>query len=295
MRRSLACLAVLAVAARAGAQAAPPRAPESAPPASAQRGAKADDLDDDAERPASKAEPAKPASERTPKPQLLPPPADPRADEQEPRPVLRRGSEQAERHLEIGPDFGIWARPAKGDKVEYSPGFAWGGHVRAELLPFLGFRAYVSNSTHTVRVPRGALGLDGTQLNQPDLQVFQLGARLEPTFMPAPTVRLWAGLGAAWARATAPAPSSSGAMQVRYADRSGVFLEYSAALGATWDFVPRWLAATVSLSGGLVSDPSGDLFHEHSVSDGSGGTVKMGGFPEFSASYCAALGVGMIL
>ncbi|MBI3206069.1 MAG: hypothetical protein HYZ29_31325 [Myxococcales bacterium] len=296
MRRSLSCLAVLAAASSAAGQAAPPRAPGAAPAAATKHGDATDDLDDDDVAPPAKvAAPSKAEPDRGAKPKALPPPVVPRADEQEPRPVFGAGATEAERHLEIGPDFGIWSRPAKGETVEYAPGFAWGAHVRAELLPFLGLRAYFDNSTHAVDVPRGALGLDGTQIEQPDLQVFQLGARLEPTFMPAPTLRLWAGVGVAWARATAPAPSSTGAMQIRHADRSGVFLEYSGALGATWDFVPRWLAATLSVSGGLLTDPSGDLFDEAPVNDGAGGTAKMGGLPEFSASYVAQLGVGLIL
>ena len=289
MRRLLSCLAVLAAVSRATAQVPPPPATPSNAPES-------DDLEaDDLPRKATTPEPSKVPVQRSDL-APLPPPADPRMDEQEPRPVFGAASrDEGERHLEFGPDVGIWSRPAKGDQVSYAPGFAYGLHARVEVFSFLGVRAYFNNSTHAVEIPRGALGLGDTQIDQPDLAVFQLGARAEPTYMPMPTLRLWAGVGVAWARATAPEPSSTGANQIRYADRSGVVLEYSAALGATWDVVPRWLAATLSVSGGILSDPSGDLFHAQPVNDGAGGTARLQGFPAFESSLAAQLGVGMLL
>lgn len=297
MRRSLLGLALLTVAAGAWAQAAPPRAPDAAPAAKPKAAAESDSLDDDDAPPAKKAaEPPAKDEPRRDEPAPPPPPADPRMDEQEPRPFfgVARG-DQPERHVEIGPDVGVWSRPAEGNGVSYAPGLAYGAHARVELWRFLGFRVYANQSSHAVDVPRSALGLDDTQIEQPDLEVFQLGARAEPTYMPMPTLRLWAGLGVAWARATAPEPSSSGATAIHYADRSGVLLEYSAALGATWDFVPRWLAATASVSGGLIRAQTGDLFNAHTVNDGAGGTRRMGGLPEFESSFSALLGVGMIL
>ena len=297
MLRSLLALAALAHAPAALAQAVPPRAPEVSPPAAPKAATDSDDLDDDGDAPPKKPAPTKPEAEpsRREAPKNLPPPADPRADEQAPRPFLAKGSDEAERHVEVGPDVGLWSRPAKGDGVSYAPGFAWGIHARAELHRYLGFRAYLSNAKHAVDAPRGSLGLSDTQVDQPDLEVIQLGARAEPTLMPTPTLRLWAGLGIAWARATAPEPSSSGAVQIRSADRSGVLLEYSAALGATWDVVPRWLAATVSASGGLVADQTGDLFQDRAVGDGAGGTTTLGAMPELAGSYAVQLGLGMIL
>lgn len=302
MRPLALCLLLAFSAPSAFAQGAPPKGPTKPgepakiPVDSATPSADSDSLDDEDDK-------AKPREkvELTPEPpkvvhKTLPPPGDARADEQEPRPVFGEPMERdPDRHLELGPDVGLWARTAKGDDVSYAPGLGYGVHARAELWRFLGLRIYFNNATHAVDVPRGSLGLPDTQLDQPDLRVFQLGARAEPTFMPLPTLRVWCGVGIAWARATAPEPSSTGANQIRYADRSGVFLEYSAALGATWDFIPHWLAATLSVSGGLVGEQSGDLFHEQPVADGAGGTARMAGFPELASSFSAQLGVGMIL
>lgn len=284
--------AFLLASGHALAQAAPPTG---APPKAA---AEKDDLDDEGEPPAKKNPATLPVKEepvQAPE-KLLPPPADPRLDEQEPRPLFAPpDAARSERHLEIGPDVGIWLRTADSDDVSYAPGLAYGAHARADLWPVLGFRVYFSNARHAVELARGALGLEDTAVDQPDLEVFQLGFRAEPTYMPTSTLRLWAGLGIAWAHVTAPRPTSTGAVQVQYADRTAVFLEYSAAAGATWDFVPDWLAATLSASGGILTSHSGDAFREHTVSDGAGGTVSMGGLPKVKTSFAAHLGVGMIL
>lgn len=295
MRSVWLCVALLLVAPRALGQATPPAQPQK--PA-----AKADDDSDSLDEPDDDAPAKKPAKD-TPsaaaprkQPELPPPPPEPRADEQEPRPYLPTGGlSLSQRHVEIGPDAGVWFRPAKGDGVSYAPGFAYGAHARAELFRELGFRIYVSQARHAVDVPRGELGLADTDVNQPDLEVIQFGARVEPTWMPIDTLRLWAGLGVAWASATAPEPTSSGATEVHYSDRSGVFLEYSLALGASWDVVPRWFTATLWASGGLISDASGDLFHDHQVIDQNGQVAYIGGLPEMASSVSVGLGVGMIL
>src|SRR4029078_10920365 len=108
-----------------------------------------------------------------------------------------------------GPDVGIWSRPARGSGVKYSPGFVYGADARVEIFQFLGFRAYANQSRHAVDVGEGEL-VENTTVDQPALEVLQIGARLEPTYLLLPTLRLWAGLGVAWGRATAPEPDTHG-------------------------------------------------------------------------------------
>ena len=297
---SFASWVVLATAPVAFAQGAPP-APK--PPAATHAQAPddsdsaLDDDDDGTPKKTSAKAPAPPEPAPKDDEKLLPAPADPRLDEQTPTPFLRAAPRTwHDRHVELGPDVGIWSRPAKGDSVSYSPGLSWGLHARVEVFRFLGFRAYGNTTKHAVEVPRGALGLADTDVQQPDLEVFQLGARLEPTLMPLPTLRVWAGIGAGWGRATAKEPTTTGATNIDFHDRSGVYLEYSAALGATWDAIPSWLAASVSLSGGLVTDQSGDLFHEQQASNANDGSLtRVGALPEFESSFSALVGVGIIL
>jgi len=303
-----ASLALLAASGWARAQAAGPAAPSSdaAKPATDATGG--DDSDEDSAddeappkpetkkaAPAAKSVSAEP-TEPTRELKRLPPPPPPRSDEQEPRPYLHTFRPLTkDQHIEVGPDAGVWFRTAKGDGVEYAPGFAWGVHARAELWQYLDFAAYFNRAQHSVDVPRGSLGLADTDVEQPALDVLQIGARLEPTLRPIPPLRLWLGLGVAWGHITADAPTISGANAATYADRTGVYLEYAATLGATWDVIPSWLAISLSASGGLLTNQSGDLFHDHQVIGKDGTLARLAALPELESSYAALLGVGIEL
>jgi hypothetical protein len=242
---------------------------------------------EDEEKPSAKKSDADLPPEHDEEVPPAPPPPPPRVDEQLPRPYLERPKPIAGvRHIEIGPDAGIWSRPAKGDAASYSAAFAWGAHARIEILPVLGFAAYFNAARHSVTV-RDA------RIDQPPIEVMQIGARLEPTWPVLPTLRLWAGVGVAWGRVKAPSPSVTDVQDVP--DRTAVFLEYSGALGGTYDVLPHWLAISLSLSGGLVKNQSGDAFDESQVIDQTGFMSRLAGLPEFEGSYSALLGVGMIL
>ncbi len=269
-----------------------------AEPEKAGAGDKDDDLDDDEDSGATQSAPA--AEPELPRPsdeEPAPPPlTEPRPAEQEPRPYLfEPGVLGRERHIDVGPDAGVWLRPADSDSVSYAPAFAWGLHARADLWKFLGFRAYFSTAKHAVSITTGQFGLPGTAVDQPSIEVFQLGARLEPTWAVIPTVRVFGGLGIAWARATAPQPTTSGVSEVSYADRAGVFVETSGMLGASWDIVPRWLSASMLFSAGVLSDQSGDMFQDEQVIDQTGTMRRIAGLPRFKNSQSALFGIGMLL
>lgn len=285
--RAAAFSIVIACAAVAQAQPAPP-------PAEPPEPAKAETEDDEEAEPAAKAaeSPAvEPAPEPPPEP-LPPPLPPPRADEQELGPYVPPAeTEVAERKLEIGPDFGITVRSAEGDGVSYSPGFTWGAHLRVELVSFLGFRAYFNNSYHAVDVPAGALGPD--EVDQEDLKVTVIGARLEPTWVVTPELRLWAGVGVAWGRVFAEEPETT--PPVASHDRSGVLLEWTGSLGGSYDVVPNWLALTLLLSGGFVTNQSGDVFDRTQAISQTGQITYLGGLPEFSSTLSALVGLGIIL
>jgi hypothetical protein len=283
---------VMACAAVARAQPAPP--PAEPPPPAAEE-AEEDDAEDEPKPAKSPAvePPAEPPAEPLPPP--LPPP---RPDEQELGPyVAPQESDAPERKLEIGPDFGITARSAEGDGVSYSPGFTWGAHLRVELVSFLGFRAYFNNSYHAVDVPTGALSADPPlspdEVDQEDLKVTVIGARLEPTWVVTPELRLWAGLGVAWGRVFAEEPETT--PEVASHDRTGVLLEWTGSLGGSYDVIPRWLAVTLLLSGGLVSNQSGDVFDRTQVISQTGQITYLGGLPEFTSTMSALVGLGIIL
>jgi hypothetical protein len=219
----------------------------------------------------------------------LPPPPPPRASDQFPPPYDKKPDPiRNVRHVEIGPDFGVWSRSAKDDSASYGAGFAYGAHARVEILPVLGFSIYANNAHHEVTVA-------DQSVDQPALQVFQMGARLEPTWPVLPTLRLWLGLGVAWGRASADAPTVNDIQDSSMADRAGVFLEYSAALGGTYDVIPNWLALSLSVSGGVMTNQSGDLFDDTQAITNNGQMSRLSGLPEMESGFSALLGVGMIL
>lgn len=227
-----------------------------------------------------------------------PPPPPPRADEQEPRPYLELPPpEKPSRQVELGPHLGVQYLPADGSAVSYNAGPAWGAHARIELAPWMGLRLSFTRSTHAVTVPDGGLGLPaGTGIHQPDLSVLLLRARLEPTWVVSPRLRLWAAVGAGWGRISAPSVTTTGTEAgLHSAGRKGVMLEFSGALGASFDVIPDWLAASLMVAGGAVTNQSGEVFSRPQVFTADGHRLYMDGLPHFGGSLSALLGVGVLL
>ena len=229
--------------------------------------------------------------DETPPEPPLPPP---RSDEQEPRPVFHANEPDKPRRLVlVGPDLGLTLRNADGSGASYSPGLSWGAHVRAELLPFLGFRAWFTQTQHSVDVSGADLGLPGHDVDQDPLTIAIIGARLEPTWTVTPRLRLWLGLGVGWNRVNAPIATIT--PEVVVAKRKGVFLEWSAALGGSYEVVKDWLAVSLMLSGGFTSNQSGNVFDSVQGIDQTGSKVTVGGYPEIESTASALLGVDVIL
>jgi hypothetical protein len=225
-----------------------------------------------------------------------PPLPPPEADEQSPRPyLLRPRARQPIRNVDVGPDVGIAFRPADGDSVSYGAAFSYGLHARVEVLRWLGVRALVLRSNHSVEVPRGGLGLADTEIDHPDIELNLLGIRVEPTWVLDPRLRLWAGLGAGWAFMETEAPTTSGALELQSAGRDGVIVEFSGALGATLDVIPDWLTASIALSAGTVTGQTGDIFRSMQGFDQNGRMLHISPLPHFASTYSAVLGVGLLL
>jgi hypothetical protein len=222
--------------------------------------------------------------------QPLPPPAPPRADSQSPRPYVLFRERPRERKLELGPDFAVWHRNTEsGSSASYATGLALGAHARIELREWLGLRLFFLWGKHGVDVdPRGLQLSIGTV---DDISVTELGARIEPTWVVTPRLRLWAGAGAAWARAVTTTSVGLGGTT----ERAGVFIELGGAVGATFDVVPEWLAVWVSGSLGAIVDESGDLFHEQQAIAADGTLLHIGGLPGMSTALATTLGVALVL
>jgi len=247
---------------------------------------------------------ATPAAQPDPA-QASPPPAPPQPapspDDQQPRPVTSQPEPDAPlRNVDIGPDAGIWARPAQGNTgVTYSAGVSWGAHARLELADWLGARALVSSTRHGVAVERGALGPTAdTEVEQPALRVIYLAAQLEPTWLITPRLRAWGGLGGGWATIEAPPPRDQGDTELHSARRTGVYLDLLAALGITFDVVRDWMAASVSVTGGLPVNQSGAVFRPVQVlqqNPPAQDIQQYEALPEFAGSVSILAGLGILL
>ncbi len=201
------------------------------------------------------------------------------------------------RQVELGPHFGVEYLPADGNAASYDAGFAWGAHARVLIAPWMGFRLSFTNSSQAVSVRDGGLGLTaGTRIDQPALSVLLLRARLEPTWVLGPRLRLWAGVGAGWGRISAPSLTTTGTQaDLHSPGRKGVMLEFSGALGASVDVIPDWLAASLMLSAGAVTNQSGEVFSPSQAFTADGHRIKIDGLPHFGSSLSALLGVGVLL
>lgn len=244
------------------------------------------------------AAPAAAQADDAAKPAARPLPS-PEANDQVPRPYRAPRARAPRLELfELGLDLGVAARPADSDSIHYAAGPMYGVHGRVEVLPWLGVRALISNSVHAVEVDDAAL-LAGASAEQPSLQVLEIGARVEPTLRLTPRARVWLGVGMAWNRIWADRATFSG-RNVQGVDRTGVAVKYAAALGGTYDVLPRWLALSLAVSASHIGGQSGGMFDERQgidedVSRPNDPLVRIGALPDFRAAYDAVLSVGLLL
>lgn len=252
--------------------------------------------DDDDDAPAAAPEKPKAKSDADDLPDVaadeapLPPPGPPRAGEQEPGTYFAPPVQPGTRRASIGPDLFVTHRGSSGEG-SYGAGPGYGAHLRAELTSFLGLRAHFSRVTHDVELPEGALGLPGTRYDQPAVTVTTLGGRLEPTLWLLPTLYVWAGAGVSWGRLVAPIPSTSGALDLTTAERTGVLLEWTGAIGGSVDVIAQRLAITAWVSGGIISNRSGVAFATAQAIDQNGQTVTVDALPEPDSVLSGVVGV----
>ncbi len=232
------------------------------------------------------------------------------ADEPEPEPVPESPPiEREERKVLLGPDIGYTLLLPRGDApVSFEAGFTWGGHARVEVLDWLGVRLSARNSRHAVDLAPGALRtpdagvLDGVALEHPPLDIWTLGARLEPTWVATPRLRLWGGLGVGWARietgeVEARLSECSEQCDLHTEQRRGSASELDVALGSTYDVIPRWVAASLEVSGaGFVGPQVGSLFREDEPMQAfvDGSMLHVAALPELGSAWALRLSVDLV-
>jgi hypothetical protein len=218
---------------------------------------------------------------------------EPSAGEQFPAPVGKVGTERIlapRRWLSVGLDLAALARPSGADDVRYLPGLFWGGHVRAELNRYLGLRVYFTRGEHSVSLDPGAL--TPVAASQGNVTVSSIGARIEPTLQVEERARLFLGAGVAWSRLVAPELETQ--PRWRSFERSGVFLEWTAAAGAIFDVIEDRAGIVLSLQAGTTSNATGSAFDSAPAIDHNGLRARIGGLPISDTTYGATVGAEAI-
>jgi hypothetical protein len=223
---------------------------------------------------------------------------DPLTDQQVPRPVSDEAAPfPSPPRAEVGADVGLVSRPALGEgPVHYPAGWTVGGHVRVDILSWIGARlsGRVENSHSTF--DDGALGLaSGTRYDQPDLRRISIIGTVEPTWRVTPRLLLYVGVGAGWGRTTAEKLNTSGAESVVLPSRGAVYVEFPFSLGGRFEIVPNFLVVNLSGSASALIDQSGKMVEAYNTPNQTGLLVSVGPFPKQGPSFSLLTGLGILL
>jgi hypothetical protein len=198
--------------------------------------------------------------------------------------------------VEVGPDTGLVKRPANGDGVHDSVGVAVGGHARVRVLPWLDARLMARVESAPFTYDDGAFGLPkGTHVEQPGPRRVYLALAAEPTWSPMPRLDLWAGVGIAWGRTTAPTLHVSGSEVAVVPTRAAVFVEVPLSLGVRYELLRNWLVVNLSATVGFPSAQSGSMLESYRTPGKNGTLISVGAFPEPSTSVMGLAGLGVLL
>ncbi len=191
---------------------------------------------------------------------------------------------------EVGPDVGVIGRVNAGD-VSYTPGFAYGGHVRVWVLPWLGVRALARHVAHDIELGSLAASMGNPTLPLSVRSNELLGA-IEPTLPLSPRLSLYGGPSASWQYFSTKPPMGG---TLRLIERRGSFIAFGVNLGVSFDAIPEWLRLEANFNPSLPVGQRGEFFHETQAFDPNGGRQLAAGFPKFQASYSMALSATLLL
>jgi len=202
------------------------------------------------------------------------------------------GQDDPKGQLQIGPDFGLIARPAKDDAagISYGTGIAYGAHAQILTAPWLRFSLYYLRARQPVTMPAGSL-LPGTAVEgDPHLGSYVLGARIQPTLNLGQRLHLWANAGAGWGKVTVPAMKlTQGADSMRVGPRDGVLVEIPVGVGGSFDIIRRWLAVSIDATYAFSMKQSGDAYREAQVVDAKGEMLHVGPMPKLGSAVTGTI------
>lgn len=191
---------------------------------------------------------------------------------------------------EVGPDVGVIGRANAGD-VSYTPGFAYGGHVRVWVLPWLGVRALARHVEHDIELGSLAASMGNPTLPLRVRSNELLGA-IEPTLPLSPRISLYGGPSVSWQYLSTEPPVGG---TLKLIERRGSFLEFGVNLGVSFEAIPHWLRLEANFNPSLPVGQRGDFFDETQAFDPNGSRQSAAGFPRFQAAYSLALSATLLL
>ncbi|APR82389.1 Hypothetical protein A7982_07738 [Minicystis rosea] len=208
-----------------------------------------------------------------------------------------------EQHLEVGGGFAITATPVSRDgernptsvRLRPGPGF----HIRLSwevLRKYLWFTGYVTESSHPLSLPAGALGLS-TKLTEDSAWMYTFGARLSPTFPLGDRVRIWGTAGAGWGQVRyprlCPKQPCDGVLMVR--ERAASVLEIPVGFGAAVELIPRWLRIHAELTVSLLPGQTGPALDRTQAIDAAGKIVDVLPMPRLDSIITQTIGLSLVL
>jgi len=212
------------------------------------------------------------------------------------------------RHLEVGGDFAVVARPFTNgldpSSIGYNPAVGWGVHLRWPIFDWLRFHAYFLDAHHGLDIPQGALAAPtsvsispAASIDTGAVETFSFGGRLAPTWPISERLRAWVSAGIGWGRFNFPVMTVTepGGHAYEVQDRSGVFVEFPLGIGASFDVIERWLAIELESTIAPVTGQSGDAYEVFQAIDADGEIADVGPFGAIEASFVNTVGLSLIL
>jgi hypothetical protein len=201
------------------------------------------------------------------------------------------------RWMSVGGFVGWVHRPSQTSAIRYRPGIAWGGYVRPEIASWMGLRLFYREERLPVEVERGAFDYgDDTyddDFEQRDLEVLNLGARLEPTLVLHPRARLRGIFGWSWLWFQAPYPRSD-TFELKRTYRSAVQMDFSFGAGFSLDIIKNWVDLSLDAAYSVPAGQTGSAYDPAQiVRDGRIQHIRA--LPRLQNSVDVLISLGVIL
>jgi hypothetical protein len=211
----------------------------------------------------------------------------------------QRDPQQVEPHrwASAGAFIGWVSHNSASDAIKYRPGMAWGGYLRPEFFSWLGLRLFYREERIPVQVERGAYDYgDDTyddDFEQPNIELLNLGARLEPTLVLHPRFRVRGIAGWSWSWFRAPFPKSDD-FELEKTFRSAVQMDVSFGAGLSLDIVENWIDISLDSAYSIPAGQTGSAYEPAQIVR-DGGIHHIAPMPKLQNSLDFLISLGVIL